>query len=104
MNHPAADLDETVHQRSRLGILAILATGDRVEFGYLRRTLDLTAGNLSRHLAMLAEAQLVSIEKGYQGNRPRTWVRITKAGGKAFAAEVAVLRSLVALADAADPD
>jgi len=94
------DLDDVVHQRTRLGILAILSRGDRIEFGYLQQALDLSAGNLSRHVTTLVEARLVTVEKGYQGRRPRTWVTITHLGGKAYNDEMTVLRSLVALADA----
>lgn len=100
MSHPTVDLDDTVHQRTRLGILAILSAGDRVEFGYLQGALGLSAGNLSRHLTTLVEAHLVTVEKGYQGRRPRTWVSITKAGKAAYDGEVSILRSLLALAGA----
>lgn len=104
MSHPTAGLSDVVHQRCRLGILAILNGGDRIDFGYLREVLDLSAGNLSTHLTMLVEARLVTIEKGYHGRRPRTWVTITRAGRRAYQQEVSVLRSLVALADAAGID
>ena len=46
---------------------------------------------------MLEEAGLIQVEKGYQGRRPRTWVRITSAGRAALAAEVAALAELVRL-------
>jgi DNA-binding MarR family transcriptional regulator len=95
MTHPTRDLDDVVHQRSRLGILATLSEGSRVQFGYLQQTLGLTDGNLSRHLQTLAEAGYVQIDKGYQGNRPRTWIQITPAGRKALRAEIALLRALV---------
>jgi hypothetical protein len=49
---------------------------------------------------MLTRARLISIEKGYRGRRPRTWVMITPAGRHAYQAEMTVLRSLLALADA----
>jgi DNA-binding MarR family transcriptional regulator len=100
MSHPTNGLDEVVHQRARLGILAMLAEADKVDFGLIQQTLDLTAGNLSRHLATLESADLVHIEKGYEGKRPRTWVRITPAGRKALKKEVAALRALVARLDA----
>ncbi len=100
MTHPTAGLDDMVHQRSRLGVLAILSSGDRVDFGYLREALDLSAGNLSSHLTMLTQAQLITIEKGYQGRRPRTWVMITPTGRQAYRDEMTVLRSLLALAEA----
>ncbi|XVS63589.1 transcriptional regulator [Actinosynnema sp. CA-299493] len=93
--HPTASLDDVVHQRHRLGILTVAAEAKRVEFGYLRSTLELTAGNLSRHIAVLEQAGLVAVEKGYDGKRPRTWVSVTAAGVAALAAEMAALRALV---------
>ena len=95
MSHPTGRLDEVVHQRHRLGILTVAAEARRVEFGYLRESLELTAGNLSRHIAVLADAELIEVEKGYQGKRPRTWVSITPAGRKALAAEMKALAALV---------
>ncbi|MEJ3745316.1 transcriptional regulator [Actinomycetes bacterium KLBMP 9797] len=93
--HPTNGLNDTVHQRHRLGILTIAAETERVEFGYLREALDLTAGNLSRHLAVLEEAALIEVEKGYHGRRPRTWVRISARGRAALAAELKSLEELV---------
>ena len=91
---PTNGLDDVVHQRHRLGILTITAEA-RADFGYLRDALGLTAGNLSRHLTVLEEAGLIQVEKGYEGRRPRTWVRITSAGRTALAAEVDALAELV---------
>lgn len=91
----AARLDEVVHQKNRLAILAVLDEASKAEFGFLQNNLELTAGNLSRHLEILEGAGYVEIEKGYNGRRPRTWVRITKAGRSALRAEVAALRELL---------
>ncbi|MEU4444210.1 transcriptional regulator [Actinosynnema sp. NPDC050801] len=93
--HPTASLDDVVHQRHRLGILTVAAEAKRVGFGYLRSTLELTAGNLSRHIAVLEQAGLVAVEKDYDGKRPRTWVGVTPAGRAALAVEMAALRALV---------
>ena len=93
--HPTNGLDDVVHQRHRLGILTVAAESKRVEFGYLRAALELTAGNLSRHLTVLEEAELVQVEKGYDGRRPKTWVSITGAGRDALAREITALRTLV---------
>lgn len=95
IDHPTSGIDETVHQRHRLGILTITAEADRAEFGYLRDALDLTPGNLSRHLTVLEGAGLVNVEKGYEGRRPRTWVRITREGRTALAAELDLLAAIV---------
>jgi DNA-binding transcriptional ArsR family regulator len=88
-------LDDTVHQRTRLGILAVLAEGQRVQFGFLQEALGLSDGNLSRHLSTLESAGYATVEKGYEGRRPRTWIRITKAGTTALRQEVELLRTLI---------
>ncbi|RAK30408.1 winged helix DNA-binding protein [Actinoplanes lutulentus] len=94
--HPVTGLDEVVHQRVRLGILAIAHEARRVEFGYLRTQLDLTAGNLSKHLSVLETAGLIDIEKGYEGKRGRTWITLTRDGTTALAEEIGRLKVLIA--------
>ncbi len=94
-DHPTNGLNDVVHQKHRLGILTVAAESKRVEFGYLKDTLELTGGNLSRHLTVLVDAGLLDMEKGYDGRRPKTWVSITRSGRQALADEVAALRALV---------
>jgi DNA-binding MarR family transcriptional regulator len=94
--HPVTGLDDVVHQRVRLGILTIAHEARRVEFGFLRTQLELTAGNLSQHLGVLESAGLVEVEKGYAGKRGRTWITLTPAGDTALAAEVTRLKQLIA--------
>lgn len=93
--HPSRLLDDTIHQRVRLGILAVLAEADQADFGFLKETLELSDGNLSRHLRVLEEAGYVRIDKGYEGRRPRTWVKATKRGRKALTAYLAALQQLI---------
>lgn len=57
--------------------------------------LGLTPGNLGQHLSVLEKAQLVHVEKGYEGRRPRTWVNLTPAGEKARRDEIAYLKHLI---------
>ena len=99
MTHPSLKLDDTVHQRVRLGILAVLSEAEKADFSYLRGALDLSDGNLSRHLQVLEESGLVRIEKGFEGNRPRTWVSATNRGRNALDAELGALRELIARVD-----
>jgi DNA-binding MarR family transcriptional regulator len=94
--HPATGLDELVHQRVRLGILAVLAEATECSFAAVRDTLELTDGNLSRHVQVLHEAGLLELRKGYEARRPRTWLRITREGRRALRAELATLERLVA--------
>jgi DNA-binding MarR family transcriptional regulator len=93
--HPSQLLDDTVHQRVRLGILAVLAEADQADFGFLKDTLNLSDGNLSRHLRVLEEAGYVSIEKGYENRRPRTWVNATKRGRRALAEHLSALQRII---------
>lgn len=100
--HPVTGLDEVVHQRVRLGILTIAHEARRVEFGYLRTQLDLTAGNLSKHLSVLEAAGLIEVEKGYAGRRGRTWLTLTPAGSAALAEEIGRLKQLIARVETID--
>ena len=93
--HPALDLDDVVHQKTRLALLTVLDEANRADFPYLKRTLGLTDGNLGRHLDMLAAQNLVEITKGYEGRRPRTWATITAQGRRALAAEMKLLTTLL---------
>ncbi len=93
--HPSLALDETVHQRVRLGILAILSEATECTFTMVRDELELSDGNLSRHVRVLEDAGLVAIRKGYEGRRPCTWLSLTRQGRKALREELAALEALV---------
>jgi DNA-binding MarR family transcriptional regulator len=95
MSHPTARLDPLIHQPARLGILTVASETRRIDFVTLRDLLELTDGNLSRHLATLEDAGYVNLEKAFENKRPRTWISVTRAGRKALAAEIAALRDIV---------
>lgn len=76
-------------------MLTVLAEVPKADFVALRETLDVTAGNLSRHLAVLEEAGYVQIDKVFEARKPRTWARITRAGRTALAGELQSLRELL---------
>ena len=67
-----------------------------MDFTYLRDTLQLTDGNLSRNITRLEELGFVRVEKVFEGRRPRTWLTVTKAGRAALDAEIAALTELIA--------
>jgi DNA-binding MarR family transcriptional regulator len=96
VTHPTSRLDDVVHQRARLGILALLAPAADVDFQFLRDSLELTDGNLSRHLQVLEDAGYLEIKKSFEGKRPRTRIAITAEGLEAFEQEMKTLRQLVA--------
>jgi len=99
--HPTIGLDDVVHQRVRLGILAVLTATDSAHFGYLKQVLELTDGNLNRHLDVLAQAGFVVSHKA--NGRRRTIVTITDSGRRAFADELAALERLASAVRARPP-
>jgi DNA-binding MarR family transcriptional regulator len=88
-------IDEVIHGRLRLGVMAYLANAEVADFNELKSVLEVTQGNLSVQLRKLEEAKYVTIEKGYLGRKPRTQVRITPAGRKAFAVYLEALGNLI---------
>jgi DNA-binding MarR family transcriptional regulator len=100
-SHPALSFDDVVHQRTRLGILAVLGEATEADFTYLRKVLDLTDGNLGRHLEILQGAALITISKGYHGRRPRTRATITAEGRRALRDELASMQALMERLDSA---
>jgi DNA-binding MarR family transcriptional regulator len=94
-------IDEVIHGRVRLGIMAHLVRAEAADFNELKALLNATQGNLSIHLRKLEEAGYVQIEKGYLGRKPRTRVRLTMKGRQAFAAYLDAIERLVS--SCADP-
>lgn len=90
-------LDRVMHEKARLGIMASLAAHDGgLLFNDLKQLCALTDGNLSRHLAVLSEAELVEIWKGTAGNRPQTMYRLTAEGRTRFAEYIGILEKVIA--------
>ena len=88
-------LDDDVHQRVRLGILALLAGVSRADFAHLKTSLGTTDGNLGRHLQVLEQAGLIDQVKVSEGQRFRTWLSITRAGKAALQREIEALKAIV---------
>jgi DNA-binding MarR family transcriptional regulator len=93
--HPTTELDDVVHQRSRLGILSLLHAIHKVEFTALRDELGLTDGNCNRHLAALSAAGFVTLSKSRGPGRTRTWAQLTPAGRTALRHEARLLRQVL---------
>ena len=89
-------LDRVIHEKARLSILTSLMTHPNgLAFSELKRLCGLTDGNLSRHIKVLQEAELVHVTKGYEGNRPHTSCAITSAGQRQFLDYVSVLEQVI---------
>ena len=89
-------LDRVIHEKARLSVLTSLVAHPKgLAFPDLKRLCNLTDGNLSRPLAVLQEADLLSLEKGQVQNRPQTLCRLTPAGRGRFLEYLTVLEQVV---------
>lgn len=90
--------DSIIHQPVRLKIMAALnplPAAEKIEFVRLRAIVTATEGNLGAHLGALEQAGYIAVEKDFDGKKPRTRVRLTKNGRRAFEAYVAYLRDII---------
>lgn len=77
-------LDEIIHSRIRLAVMAILMAVEDAEFTYLRDMTTATDGNLGAHLLKLEEAGYVAVEKRFVDRKPVTRYCLTDQGRRAF--------------------
>jgi DNA-binding MarR family transcriptional regulator len=90
-----ARLDDVIHGRMRLGIMAYLANAEVADFNELKAALEATQGNLSIHLRKLEEAGYIAIDKSFLDRKPLTRARLTDAGRRAFAGYLEAMAGLV---------
>jgi len=90
-----ARIDEVIHGRVRLGVMAFLSGADSADFNTLKARLQTTDGNLSVHLRKLEDAGFVAVTKRFQGKKPLTEARMTDAGRKAFVAYLDAMAGLM---------
>ncbi len=78
------ELDKTIHERMRLGIISALAANASLSFTDLKNLLNTTDGNISVHARKLEEAGYLTCEKSFKGRVPLTEYRITTDGREAL--------------------
>lgn len=88
-------MDELLLSKVRLAVIAQLLTAEWVTFTELQKSIDVTNGNLGSHLAKLLKAGYVKEEKRFEGRRPQSRYRLTKAGRTALLGHVAALQALL---------
>ncbi|HYE60772.1 MAG TPA: transcriptional regulator [Phycisphaerales bacterium] len=91
----APALDETIHQRVRLGIVSALAAAGRLSFNDLKEVLALTDGNLSVHARKLEDAGYIACHKFFDDRSPRTEYSLTDAGRRALERYLDQMEALV---------
>ena len=95
-----AGLDRVLHEKARLGILTALAGNPGgLLFNDLKELCALTDGNLRRHIAVLAEAELVAAESSPRRRgegRTQTRYALTRDGRARYLEYLAELERVVA--------
>jgi DNA-binding MarR family transcriptional regulator len=90
--------DPIIHQPARLKIMATLKAlpwREQLEFVRLKAIVGMTDGNLGAHIVTLEQAGYLEVAKDFLGKKPRTRVRLTRSGRRAFENYVAFLREIV---------
>jgi DNA-binding MarR family transcriptional regulator len=96
-------LDEVIHGRLRLGVMAYLAQAEVASFNELKAVLGVTQGNLSIQLRKLEDSGYIEIDKSFLDRKPLTRARLTATGRKAFAAYLEAMGRLVEGGDGNPP-
>lgn len=91
-----SDLNQLIHERTRLGLVSALASHKTMSFTELKTLLQISDGNLSTHARKLEEAGYIECSKGFDGRVPRTEYALSAAGRKALNKYVAHMESLIA--------
>ena len=88
-------IDEVIHGRLRLGVMAYLADAEVASFNELKAVLETTQGNLSIQLRKLEDAGYVAIDKSFLNRKPLTRARITPEGRAAFSTYLEAMGRLI---------
>jgi DNA-binding transcriptional ArsR family regulator len=90
-----AAIDEILHSRVRLAIVAFLTGAKTADFAAVRDATKTTDGNASIHLRKLEDAGYVAMRKRFVARKPQTLYSLTDRGRKALLDYVAHLEALL---------
>jgi DNA-binding MarR family transcriptional regulator len=88
-------IDDHIHGRVRLAIMAYLSGAGSADFRELRDAASATDGNLSANLRRLEEVGYVTIDKSFVDRRPQTRVNLSDVGREAWIAYLARMRAML---------
>lgn len=91
----ASGLDDVIHGKLRLGLMAYLSSVESASFNELKDKTGASDGNLSVHLRKLEDAGYVGIEKQFVDRKPHTRAALTVSGRKAWQAYLDHIRTLL---------
>ncbi len=89
------EIDDLIHGRVRLAIMAYLSGAGSADFTLLRKKVGVTDGNLSVHIRKLEEAGYIRVEKKFSARRPLTICHLSKRGRAAWIAYIGRMEQLM---------
>lgn len=95
------EINDVIHGRVRLAIMSFLASSgsgsleNAVNFTHLKKSINVSDGNLSTHMRKLEEAGYLRVTKQFKDKRPQTLCQLTESGRSAFTAYLSHLESLL---------
>lgn len=93
-DHPRRQLDDALGHPVRFSLAAALAQTEEIDFATLRDHLQVSDSVLSKQATALESVGYVRIRKGYIGKRPRTWLKLTKEGERAWRNHLVALQEI----------
>ena len=90
-------LDDLIHSRVRLAVMAVLMSVDEAHFTFLREKVSATDGNLSANLRKLEKAGYISAAKTFVERRPVSSYRVTNKGRRMFRKYLENLESILGM-------
>jgi len=79
-----SEVDRLIHEPARYNIMALLYVVERAEYLFVQNQTKMTSGNLTAHAARLEKAGYLSFQKKFVRKKPKTFLRLTSLGRKAF--------------------
>lgn len=88
-------LNKTFDSRVRLGIMSLLMVHEQLDYNFLKKTLELTDGNLASHLTALEKTEYIVVQKAFVGRKTQTTYLATALGKKAFSEHLTALERII---------
>lgn len=92
--HPRHRLSDTLQNPIRFSIAAALDRAEKLSFGEVRDAVEITDSALSKQVALLEAAGILTVRKGFVGKVPRTTLSLSADGRRTWRAHLAALRDI----------
>ena len=95
MKNIIKNFNKVFESRVRIRVMSILMVNDRVDFKTLKKTLDVTDGNLASHIIALQNKKYIRVKKQFLNKKPNTSYSVSESGKKAFNDHLNALKKII---------